>query len=338
MSNVQNAKKEGQVNPEKTTPTIPVRVVRQIKNICKSGEVLSLKAMVCKCEIKEQAGGKKYMIMDIQDSTGVVGAKIWNDSLSKMPEKMKNTLLKTSDENLVCVAIGGIREDWMGTPYINVKGLSIKEGEDPLNYVPSTAEDIDGMYNFIIECASMIEDPYKTILLTKLDNKKEEFISAPAAKRYHDNFKAGLLEHTYKMLNAYVSVANMYRNVNKTIMTFIIIQHDFEKINGYTLLPSIEWTDQEELVGHQVMGAINVYNELKAHNVDDRSTMAILNALLAHHGKAEWGAAKPPMTIEARLLSHLDFMISDIAKASQIIDDSSEEGKVDRDLFYAKYN
>ena len=66
--------------------------------------------------------------------------------------------------------------------------------------------------------------------------------------------------------------------------------------------------------------------------------MAILNALLAHHGKAEWGAAKPALTIEAKLLAHLDFMISDIAKANQIIEEKNcEEGKLDKSLFYVKY-
>lgn len=339
MENVQSNKKESKAVQNQTKPTqnIPVRVVNEVKNVCKNGDILSLKAMVGKCEIKEQAGGKKFMIMDIQDSTGKISAKIWHDSLIKMPETMKKELMSTSEDKPVCIAIGGVREDWLGVPYINVKGLNIKQGENPLDYVPSSAENVDGMYEYIIECASMIDDPYKTILLNKLKDKKEEFMSAPAAKRFHDNFKSGLLEHTYKMLVSYVSVANLYRNVNRNIMIFIIIQHDFEKINGYSLLPTIEWTDQEELVGHQVMGAISVYNELKANNVDDRSIMAILNALISHHGKAEWGAAKPAMTIEARLLSHLDYMISDIAKANQIIDDSQEEGKIDKDLFYTIY-
>lgn len=336
MSNVQANKQEGQDVVNKA-PAIPVRVVRQVKAVCQNGDVLSLKAMVGKCEIKE--GSKKYMLLNIQDSTGTITAKIWNDSFVKMPEWMKDKLLATSEENPVCIAIGGIREEWLGEAYINVKGINIKDGENPLNYVPSSVEDVDGMYDYIVECASMIEDPYKTILLKKLENKKDEFISAPAAKRYHDNFKAGLLEHTYKMLKSYVQVANLYRNVNKTIMIFLIIQHDFEKINGYKLLPTIEWTDQEELVGHQVMGAINVYNELKQYDVEDRVVMAILNGLIAHHGKAEWGAAKPAMTVEARLLSHLDYMISDIAKANQIIDEKSgEEGKITKDLFYLKYN
>lgn len=338
MSNVQVKKQETQEVVANKAPAIPVRVVKQVKNICQNGDILSLKAMVGKCEIKEQAGGKKYMILDIQDSTGTITAKIWNDSFVKIPENMKDSLLNTSEENPVCIAIGGIREEWLGTPYINVKGLNIKDGENPLNYVPSSAEDVEGMYEYIVECASMIDDPYKTILLSKLEGKKEEFTSAPAAKRYHDNFKAGLLEHTFKMLKSYVQIANLYNNVNKSIMIFLIIQHDFEKINGYKLLPTIEWTDQEELVGHQVMGAISVYNELKAHNVDDRSIMAILNALIAHHGKAEWGAAKPAMTVEARLLSHLDFMISDIAKANQTIDElNGEEGKISKDLFYTTY-
>lgn len=317
---------------------IATKFVNQIKNVCQNGDVVALAALVGNCEIKEQAGGKKYMMLDVQDSTGVLPCKIWNDSFIKISESMKERLLSSSQENPLCVNIGGIRESWQGNVYLNVKGLNVREGDNAVNYVVSSKEDASDMFGYVLNCAESIDEPYRTILLNKLKDKENEFMTAPAAKRYHDNFKAGLLEHTFKMLKSYVEVANLYPEVNKTIMIFLIIQHDFEKINGYTLLPSIEWTDQEELVGHQVMGAINVYNELKAHNVNDRTIMAILNGIIAHHGKAEWGAAKPAMTIEARLLSHLDYMISDIAKANQIIVDKGlEEGKIDRDLFYTKY-
>ena len=323
---------------EQQKPSIPVRVVKEVKGICNDGDLVSLKAMLGSCDIKEQAGNKKYMIMDIQDATGVISAKVWHDSLIKIPEKMKDMLMSSTAENPVVVAIGGIRETWAGVPYINVKGLQIRQEEDPTNYVPSSVEDAETMYQYIVDTVSLIEEPYRSILLDKLEKKKTEFITAPAAKRYHDNFKCGLCEHTYKLLMSYISVANLYKHVNKSIMVYIIVEHDFEKINGYTLLPTIEWTTQEELVGHQVMGAINVYNDLKSAGVDDTSIMAILNALLAHHGKAEWGAAKPALTIEAKLLAHLDFMISDIAKANQIIEEKNcEEGKLDKSLFYVKY-
>lgn len=333
-----DTKKQGEQNVGTSSPGLMVRTVRQIKNVCQHGDMVQVKAMIGKSEVREQAGGKKYMILEIQDSTGVVSAKIWSDSYLKMTEPMRKTLLAVSAENPVCAAIGGFREEFAGTPYINVKGLNFREGDDPKNYVPSTDEDEDAMFEYIIDCVDSIDDPFRTILINKLKDKENEFKNAPAAKRYHDNFRAGLLEHTFKMLKSYVQIANLYNHINKTIMIFLIIQHDFEKINGYTLLPTIEWTDQEELVGHQVMGAINVYNELKAHDVDDTTIMAILNAIIAHHGKAEWGAAKPAMTIEARLLAHLDYMISDIAKANQTIEDKgSEQGKIDRDLFFAKY-
>lgn len=333
MNNVNEEKVETQKKQG-----IPIRFVNQIKNVCQNGEVLALAALIGTCEIKEQAGGKKYMMLDVQDSTGVLQCKIWNDSFVKIPEKMMEILKSSSEENPVCVNIGGVRESWQGNVYLNVKGLSIRENDDPTNYIVSSKEDTTNMFEYVLSCANSIDEPLRTILIDKLHNKEKEFTTAPAAKRYHDNFKAGLLEHTFKMLKSYVEVSNLYPEVNKSIMIFLIIQHDFEKINGYTLLPSIEWTDQEELVGHQVMGAINVYNELKAHNVNDRTIMAILNGIIAHHGKAEWGAAKPAMTIEARLLSHLDYMISDIAKANQIIQDKGlEEGKIDRDLFYTKY-
>lgn len=331
-----NANEERQSASNK--PHIPVKDARQIKNVCQNGEIMSLAGLVGGGEIKEQVGGKQYMIFDIQDSTGILQCKIWHDSLLKIPEKIKEILLGSSADNPVCANVGGIRESWQGNVYLNVKGLKIREGDDPINYVVASTEDAEDMFEYVMNVASSIEEPLRTILVDKLKGKEKAFTTAPAAKRYHDNFKAGLLEHTFKMLKSYVEVSNLYPQVNKSVMIFLIIQHDFEKINGYTLLPTIEWTDQEELVGHQVMGAINVYNELKAHDVDDRTIMAILNGIIAHHGRAEWGAAKPAMTIEARLLSHLDFMISDIAKANQIIvEKGNEEGKIDRDLFYTKY-
>ena len=268
----------------------------------------------------------------------LLGNKIWNDKLIGMPQDVKDRLLASTAENPVCIALGGAVETFAGNVYINVLGIRFREDDKPSDYVPAGKYDSNELYEYICKVADAIREPYRTILLDDLKEHKELFITSPAAKRYHDNFKGGLVEHTYALLCAYIGVAHLYPLIDKAIMVFLIIKHDFEKINGYTLLPGIEWTYQEELVGHQTMGAIKTYMQLKEKEVDDMTIMAILNALIAHHGKAEWGASKPALTAEARLLQHLDFMISDIAKTVQVVEDSGcVEGSVDKNIFYVKY-
>ncbi|MGU8835768.1 hypothetical protein ACV3UL_15945 [Clostridium perfringens] len=343
-SEINNRKQDNDSSkiPPRAKVGIVVGTIKDIINLYQVGEKVSAKVIITKFELKKQKNNpnKEFVTLDIQDSTGILcNNKIWSENLALMPKEMMERLLKVGKNGPVCVAIGGVIETYLGTPYLNVAGLIFRDEDNIDDYVPKTREDIDGMYEYIVDKASSISSPFRDILLENLKDNEEIFKSAPAAKRYHDNFKGGLLEHTFKLLKVYNSVASLYETINKEIMIFLIIKHDFEKINGYTLMPSIEWTDQEEYVGHQIMGAISTYNDLKKYDVEDSVIMPILNALISHHGKAEWGAAKAPVTPEAKLLAHLDYMISDIAKANQsILDKGKEYGKIDRELFYPDYN
>lgn len=321
----------------KLTKIPTARYIKDIKNVVPISEEVMTKGLIGNFDIKESKKGD-YALFDLRDRTGLIKCKIWSDSLNKDINKEAIEFFKNFKEDKPCViAVAGNKSEYEGA-YIDVKAIKLRPQDKPIDYVQSSEIDEEGMFTYIIDYAKSIKEPFSTILIKKLTENKEDFISAPAAKKFHDNFGSGLIEHTFKMLKCFIGVKDLYPLINRDVMIFLIIQHDFEKINGYTLLPTIEWTQQEELVGHIVMGAISVYNELKEYGADDTTILAILNAMIAHHGQPDWGSAKPAITPEAKLLRDLDKMISDASRVEQTLKEKNyEEGKLSSDLFYCKY-
>lgn len=67
------------------------------------------------------------------------------------------------------------------------------------------------------------------------------------------------------------------------------------------------------MLGHIFLGAhtaLNIMNEIKGFDEEDK--LIILNGLLSHHGKLEFGSPVLPKTVEAQILHHADKMSGDI--------------------------
>lgn len=307
------------------------RTINEIKHVSPLYEELTTKALVTKveCNVSDKTK-EEYVTFELQDRTGDISSTTFDAKIiSFFKEQVK------AKESIV--AIRAIKEEYRKKAKLKVNLIKLRMDDNIIDYVPSTNVHVDGMYNYVLDYAKSIKAPLNEILTKKLEENKEKFISSPAAKKYHDNFGGGLLEHTYKMLNLYVNTIDLYKT-NRDVMIFLIIEHDMEKINGYTLLPTIDLTVQEELVGHIIMGAISIYNDLKKYNVKDDTICAIMNGIISHHGKAEWGAAKPPLTPEAKLLHRLDVQLSEMSRVSRTVSDANfEEGKIDTDIYYSNY-
>lgn len=320
------------------------RAVRMyIKNVrndsAKEGEEVTVLGLVTKkSEVKESntKDKKKYMNIELQDSTGSIDVYIWNMPVVNFISSDKVIPGET------IIAIGGIKKVFKERPQILVEKPLLKVMKDRkiYDFVPCTEYNVDELYNYLIRLFKSIREPYRTIILETYERDKESIKSSPAAKKYHENFSGGLLEHVYKLISVALSLHDncLFKYLDMDVLIFLIAYHDYAKIKGYTILPAIDLTSTEELIGHISMGAIYLYNELKAHDLSDTTIEALVHAIIAHHGKVEYGSPKPALTPEAKILSSLDKMLSDAARVDKEIDDNNaKEGKIGRDIWYVKY-
>lgn len=316
------------------------RTIEEVKTISPVREDVVCKALLGSFDYKKTKDDKDFYDITLLDMTGGINAKLWSKEIKEnFDEQLLSTLMLVSPENPIVVAVVGQKDMYGDTPQLKIVKMKILESENYLDLVPVTKMDAIDMYRFVKNYADNLRHPYNLVANEFFTKYGRAFFDAPAAKFYHDNFRCGLLEHTFKMLKMVSYVITMFPLIDADILAFMIIMHDFEKINGYYLVPKPELTLQEIMVGHATMGATKLHNCLRKYNLPDKIVFALMNSVIAHHGKAEYGSAKPAYTLEAQALVYIDNMVSALAGAEQnIAEKDYVEGKINDNLYYIDYS
>ena len=137
------------------------------------------------------------------------------------------------------------------------------------------------------------------------------FTTIPAGKSVHHAFRHGLLMHTADMASlADTIAAGNSTHINRDLLLGGILLHDIGKLREFVLSPVTGlvtgYTDEGNLLGHSVLGAMMVGEAGARAGAGTQVIMNLQHMLLSHHGDPAAGASKVPMTIEAELLHDLD--------------------------------
>lgn len=145
---------------------------------------------------------------------------------------------------------------------------------------------------------------------------RASLLDAAAARTYHHNFIAGLLEHTLSVTRLVVRILDHYdemyaakkERISRPVAVAGSILHDIGKVIEMTVgdAPG-HHTTEGELIGHIVLGRDIVRDIGKTIKPLDRKTLLhIEHIILSHQRTADWGSPKPPMTMEAMIVHHAD--------------------------------
>lgn len=139
------------------------------------------------------------------------------------------------------------------------------------------------------------------------------FLEAPGSHEKHHAYRYGLLIHTAEVTAIAVQSARIFPQVDYNVLVTAAIFHDFNKIFDYTIddTGKIEKTRYRYLVRH-LAGSHATFLQSVANATEDQvsreTVMMIEHAMLAHHGRFEWGSPVEPQTLEAHLLHNADVL------------------------------
>ena len=137
-----------------------------------------------------------------------------------------------------------------------------------------------------------------------LDEHAELFQKMPAAQSMHHGFSGGLVEHLWSVTRVCTFLithyADYYDDLNppldRDVIVAAAILHDIGKLRELDYHPvEAKYTKHGTLIGHIVLGRDMVRD--KAREIGDfpEETLLLLeHAILAHHGRAEFGAPSRP--------------------------------------------
>ena len=138
----------------------------------------------------------------------------------------------------------------------------------------------------------------------------------PAASKMHHNVTGGLVEHVWSVTRVSVMLADHYGRyyeelnppLNRDVIVAGAILHDIGKLRELEYHPvEAKYTTEGNLIGHILMGRDLVRDTAREMGDFPIETRLLLeHAILAHHGKTEFGSPKAPATLEALILHYAD--------------------------------
>ena len=135
------------------------------------------------------------------------------------------------------------------------------------------------------------------------------FREAPAAKRYHQAYRHGLLEHSLDRRAERVARSRAtFGGVDRDVAVTGALLHDIGKLDAYTADPlAIDMTDLGKLQGEIPLGYYRVRRLIEdLPGFPSELAVAVLHIILSHHGQLEHGSPVVPCTREATLVHMID--------------------------------
>lgn len=274
-------------------------------------------------EQRTTSKGSQYLDMTLADTDGEIVAKLWDYHESA----------QFSFSQFDFVKVRGSYVTFNDSQQFRVDKIRKVTPDDDVNiddYVPSAVLSGEVMLLEIGKIVSSFEDEELKRLVTAVIGKyKDKLIYWPAAKNLHHAVRSGLLMHTLTILRMAYSLCQIYSYVNYDLLCAGIILHDIlktEELDSNESGIGGDYTVKGNLIGHLVMGAIEIDEMGKELGISDETLMLLEHMLISHHGIPEFGAAKYPMFIEAFVLAALDDMDAKLYEISNALE-NVEAGK-----------
>jgi len=217
-----------------------------------------------------------------------------------------------------------------------------REGEyaldDLLDGPPRSA---DGMEADLRDLIATIQDPHLRALLEAVLGPSSptwhRFREAPAAKRYHQAYRHGLLEHSLSVAQAVGLIAATFPGVDRDVAVTGALLHDIGKLDAYTADPlAIDMTDLGKLQGEIPLGYYRIRRLIEdLPHFPDELAAAVLHIILSHHGTLEHGSPVVPCTREATLVHMIDNLggrLGSFDRLEKALPDGSRWSPFDRAL------
>jgi len=136
----------------------------------------------------------------------------------------------------------------------------------------------------------------------------QDYRSAPAAKRFHQAYRHGLLEHSLSVAQAVSAISATFGGIDRDVAVTGALLHDIGKLDAYAFDGgAIEMTDAGRLQGEIALGYYRVRRLID--DIDGfgaHTAQAVLHIILSHHGSLEHGSPVLPCTREATLVHFCD--------------------------------
>ena len=270
--------------------------------------------LIVEKNIKKTKTNKPYLELVLQDKTGQIVGRMFN-------KKTYNIYDKIEEGNFYNIT-GKVQEFPVDTNNYNIliDHIILAKKFDEEEFIIQI-ENQDSHIDYLINTIHEIENKeLKTILVSLFEDETffEKFISAPAAKKHHHNYKGGLLVHTNEVVEICKTISTIYEDIDSDLLITGALLHDIGKIETYDYkTEQIDMNTKGILLDHLFIGACMMKEKMNDLNISEKTKIDVLHLILSHHGDVElgWGSTVNPKLPEAIALHQADDMSAKISKS-----------------------
>jgi 3'-5' exoribonuclease len=286
-------------------PAAPQPLVRVPLRELEDGQRVNGVYAVRERELRRKRNGEPWLRLLLGDASGGAEAVAWEDAEALYAIAAPGAAVQLA-------GVFEVSERW--GPKIKLSTLreaapgSYEAGDLAAESDVSFA-DLDAKLRQLLET---VQEPQLRDLLDRFFGEHSErwarFRDAPAAKRYHQAYRHGLLEHTVSVAQAVSAAANFFPGIDREVAVAGALLHDIGKTIAYNDDPlAIDLTDAGRLQGEIPLGYYTVRRQIEEiPGFDPGLAQAVLHIILSHHGSLEFGSPVTPATREAVLVHMID--------------------------------
>jgi 3'-5' exoribonuclease len=275
--------------------------VRQFADGCDVEQAL----LVREIELHSRPDGGDYLKLMLGDRTGSVPAIVW-DGVERAREVCRlGDVVFVSGKYSVHPRFG---------PQLAVEGIRSARGEEFVRdeLLDGPWRSADQMETDLRALIGTVQNRHLRRLLTAVFNEESAtwagYRDAPAAKRYHQAYRHGLLEHSLTVAQAVGAIAATFPGIDRDVAVTGALLHDIGKLDAYQVDGgAISMSDRGRLYGEIPLGYYRIRRTIERHaGFPPDLAHAVLHIILSHHGSLEHGSPVVPCTREATLVHMID--------------------------------
>ncbi|MGA2928013.1 MAG: HD domain-containing protein [Solirubrobacteraceae bacterium] len=275
--------------------------VRQFADGCEVSQPL----LVRDVELCRLQDGGTYLLLTLGDRTGIVRAVLWNGVEEAQALCRPGTTVHAS---------GRYRGDARHGPQLELARVRrVRAGEHrPDELLGGPARGPEQMEADLRELIATVQDPHLRRLLAAVfgegSSTWDVYRDAPAAKRYHQAYRHGLLEHSLGVAQAVSAISATFPGIDRDVAVCGALLHDIGKLEAYELVgDAISMSDRGRLFGEISLGYYRVRRAIeRLDGFPPELEQSVLHIILSHHGSLEYGSPVVPCTREATLVHMID--------------------------------
>ena len=282
-------------------------MTRRFVNQLANGDNIDEVFLVADKQLRANRQGNLYLHLELRDKTGNVGARLWNAT-----ENLSRTF-----EPGDFLQVRGKIQVFQGALQIilsHIEGVP-RDHVEPEDFIPQSSQNVAKLTSRLRELLFGLKNAYLRALAECFLIDEPfllRFTTAPAGVKNHHAYQAGLLEHVVTMMSVADRISDLYPEVDRDLLLMGIFLHDIGKITELSYDRAYGYTDEGQLVGHLVMGVemlrdkVEQTADLTGEAFPTELLLRLKHMIVSHHGTAEFGSIKVPMTPEAVALHYLD--------------------------------